>query len=180
MSLSGNGAVTLYLDRLSEIPARRPVPVESLVQYKQLTRRESRHRSYSTAGTTDEGTLATQVLKECQKNQNLLRFLQDHQANAPAETPTSSRRKKNSKKKAPLSESSSSCSPGSTPVKKRKAAKKRSRRRGRYKNNYSSSSENSEPSESSWSTSPDKSSKSKQAPTYTPFYLPKHKQSLYV
>ena len=128
---------------------RRPVPVENLVQYKQLTQRESRHRSYSTAETTDENTLATQVLRKCQKNQNLLRFLQDHQTNAPAETPTSSKQKKNNKKKAPVSNSSASSSPESTPVKKHKAAKKRSRRKGRYKTNSSSSSENSEPSESS-------------------------------
>ena len=124
MSLSGNGAVTLYLDRLSEIPAKRPIPVENLVQYKQLTQRESHHRSYSTARTTDEGTLATQVLRECQKNQNLLRFLQNHQANAPAETPTSSRQKKNSKKKAPVSNSSASSSPESTPVKKTQSSQK--------------------------------------------------------
>ena len=147
MSLSGNGAVTLYLDRLSEIPARRPVPVKNLVQYKQLTQRKSRHHSYSTTKTTNKNTLATQVLKKCQKNQNLLRFLQNHQANAPAGTPTSSRRKKNSKKKAPVSNSSASSSPESTPVKKHKAAKKKSRRKGQYKTNSSSISKNNEPSE---------------------------------
>ena len=108
----------------------------------------------STRGTSEEGFLARQVLKECQRNQELLSILQAHREKDQKETPIRTTR---SKKKTRLQDTSSS-SPGSTPAKKSKA-KKRRKSRKTYKNNSSSSFESSSSSDYTYSPSPTKSSK---------------------
>nr|ABD34307.1 ORF1 [Torque teno virus] len=92
------GAI-LYLNRLSRTPApspptKFPEAVRSLAEYKSLTRNTSGHTTHSKASTSDVGTLARRVLKECQNNQTLLSLYSQVQK-SQGSTKTGTKKQKN-------------------------------------------------------------------------------------
>lgn len=170
----GNGEAILYSNRLLETPANThqdPVPINSLVNYKSLTRNIKHQKSSGTRETLDTDSLARQVLKECQNNHFIINFLQTG-ARDPRKTQGSSKAKSKKETRVPTSESSS---PGSTPPRRSKRSRKATKKRRRSKNNSKNNSSSSESWETSSDSSVDRSPASKRDTGYTPFFNPVYK-----
>ncbi|AHN50433.1 ORF3 [Torque teno virus] len=154
MPLNGCGVAIASSNRSSETRAhtsktKQLVPVESLEQYKSLTRNTKHQSGCFTHGTSDVAYLADKLLKECQQNQQMMSLFQQVQ-NAPA---WKSPRSKRGKKKAYFSDREN-IAPGKKRQKKRQKPHQKRRKRT---TKSSSSSEGSNSSES-WDEASDASS----------------------
>nr|QDZ38045.1 ORF3 [Torque teno virus] len=148
-------------------------PVESLAQYKSLTRNTTPRSTPYTPGTTDVASMERQLLRECSNNLHLMNFIRQH-PRGPRKKQSRSCQGKSQKTSqiSSDSESTSSSSRGSTPAKRYKHSKtsKKSKKRRRVSRRDSSSSSS---SGSNSDASPISSKGVGRGPKSTPFYYPR-------
>nr|BAB79316.1 ORF3 [Torque teno virus] len=146
-------------------PTRFPTPISTLASYKCRTRNCSDRGQCSTSGTSDVGSLAKEVLKECQNTHRMMNLLRQvsHQSETSSTRP--SEEKTQSKKNAILS---SKHSRKKRPQKKKNQHPKKKPRKRSYSTSSSSRDATSESSDEGSSSSLQTSSDSARESTGTP------------